>query len=563
MYASTPSYLRKASFWLAFFLLFAFIFTSFGAGTLTVEAEGTQTSASSEQDSKVSDPSQQDSETRDSTEQAAESSERSKESEALRGGKVIVGITQEPDFLDPQLAVAAGTKEILFNLFEGLVKMNVKGEFVPCLAKSWTSEKDGRALRFVLKEQVKFHNGETMTADDVVWSLRRAAGLDGGEAKIPQLAGLADVRAENDGKEVVVESKELNPDLLGFLNTAIMPRDVEKQNEHPIGTGPFEFVSYTPQVGLVMKRFEDYHGEKAFLDEVEFRIYGNMDAAYMELMSGGIDLFPYLTEEKAGSLKDLYEINEGGANMVQLMAMNNERAPLDDRRVREAVSLAVDRDKIVELVMGSAGTPLASGMSPEMGRFFNDELKPVKADPAAAKKLLKEAGYADGLTLTVTVPGNYLIHVDTANIIAAQLKEAGITLKIETVEWGTWLERVYAGRDYQMTIIALTYEYTPSDVLNRFSSTADNNFINFKNDAYDKLVAQAASENEDSQRVSFFHEMQKILADETASVFIQDPMNLTAVRKGLTGYHQYPAYVQDLSTVGYTDQALLDESLLR
>ena len=280
MYASTPSYLRKASFWLAFFLLFAFIFTSFGAGTLTVEAEGTETSASSEQDSKVSDPSQQDSETRDSTEQAAESSERSKESEALRGGKVIVGITQEPDFLDPQLAVAAGTKEILFNLFEGLVKMNVKGEFVPCLAKSWTSEKDGRALRFVLKDQVKFHNGETMTADDVVWSLRRAAGLDGGEAKIPQLAGLADVRAENDGKEVVVESKELNPDLLGFLNTAIMPRDVEKQNEHPIGTGPFEFVSYTPQVGLVMKRFEDYHGEKAFLDEVEFRIYGNICLLY-------------------------------------------------------------------------------------------------------------------------------------------------------------------------------------------------------------------------------------------------------------------------------------------
>lgn len=532
----------------------------FAASALTACTPAAKPAGESSQNSEKSDESASEA---DSAGSKAAQGEPAESTEPLKGGTAVMGITQEPDFLDPHLAVAAGTKEILFNLFEGLVKMDAKGEFKPCLAESWTQEDEGRTLRFVLRPNVLFHNGKAVTAEDVVYSLKRAAGLSGKEALVPQLAGLESVEASEDGKEVIVRQKETNPDLIGFLTCAILPADYDKQNEQPVGTGPFMFESYTPQVSLKMKRFEDYWGKAPYLDEVEFRIYGSMDAAYMELVGGQLDLFPYLTQEKAESLKDKYNICIGGANMVQLMALNNDREPLNKKEVREAINLAVDRQKLIDLVMGSYGTPLASGMSPEMGRFYNDKLEPVKQDIEAAKAKLAEAGYPDGLDLTVTVPGNYLIHVDTANILAAQLKEAGIRLKIETVEWGTWLERVYAGRDYEMTIIALTFEYTPSDVLDRYASAASNDFINFRNEAYDKLVQEAATETDDAKRVEQYHELQRILYDETASIFLQDPMNLTAVRKGLDGYVQYPAYVQDLSGVYYTNQEALDASKTR
>ena len=131
------------------------------------------------------------------------------------------------------------------------------------------------------------------------------------------------------------------------------------------------------------------------------------------------------------------------------------------------------------------------------------------------------------------------------------------------MEWGTWLERVYAGRDFASTVIALTFEYSPSDVLGRYGSESDDNFINFKNERYDELVDLSSKEVDHAKRLAYFHEMQEILAKETASIFLQDPQNLTAVRKALAGYTQYPAYVQDMSLVYFVDEAEKDASANR
>lgn len=487
-----------------------------------------------------------------------------KEAKPLHGGKVLVGITQEPDFLDPQLAVAAGTKEILFNIFEGLTRLTPEGEWKDCLAESHEIEEDGKRYIFKLRDGVLFHNGKEMTEEDVIYSLRRAAGLDDSEPLLPQLQHLTDVRKGKEPMTVVVEQDTADADLLAYLNCAIIPADYDDQKDHPIGTGPYAFESYTPQVALKLKRFEDYRDpDGAYVDEVEFKIYGDMDAAMLELMSGQIDIFPYLSYEKADMLGDDYRVNAGGANMVQLLALNNRSEKLKDERVREAINLAVDRGQLVELTMGDYGTPLASAMTAEMGSYFNGEIEPPERDVEKARKLLKEAGYPDGLELSVTVPGNYLIHVDTAHVLASQLSEAGIKLHVESVEWGTWLEKVYAGRDYESTVIALTFEYTPSDVLNRYMSKADNNFINFSDKRFDTLAEKAISETDLEKRAALYQEMQGILAEKNASVFLQDPQNLTAVRKEVEGYVQYPAYVQDMSLVYYTDQAAIDESLMR
>ncbi|MDO5016177.1 MAG: ABC transporter substrate-binding protein [Eubacteriales bacterium] len=483
----------------------------------------------------------------------------------LYGGKAIVGITQEPDFLDPHLAVAAGTKEILFNIFEGLVKLTPEGEFAPCLAENWQVEDEGRTLRFKLRPEVKFHNGEVVTAEDVKYSLERAAGLNGEDALLPELATIKEVEIDADGSEIVVRQAEADANLLAYLSCAIIPQDYDQQDKSPIGTGPFRFKSYQPQVSLELEKFPDYWQEGSpYLDGVVFKIYGDMDAAYMELLAGQIDIFPYMTEEKVQGLLDKYQLVAGGANMVQMLALNNAREPLDNLAVREAVNLAIGRAFLTEQIMGEYGQPIFSGMAPSMGRFYNEELKDVnlEAQPELAKEKLAEAGYSDGLKLKLTVPGNYLIHVDTANLLAAQLSQAGIEVEIETVDWGTWLERVYAGRDYQMTVIALTYDfYTPSNVLDRYCSEAANNFINFSNETYDELAQKAAKEQEQDKRIQDYRKMQEILWQDKASAFLQEPDNITALRKPLSGYVQYPAYVQDMSRVYFVDQAALDESL--
>lgn len=498
-------------------------------------------------------------------EESKEAPSEEAELSPLYGGKAIVGITQEPDFLDPHLAVAAGTKEILFNIFEGLVKLTPEGEFAPCLAESWQVEDEGRTLRFKLRPEVKFHNGEVMTAEDVKYSLERAAGLNGEDALLPELATIKEVEIAADGSEVVVHQEEADANLLAYLSCAIIPQDYDQQDKSPIGTGPFRFKDYQPQVSLELEKFTDYWQEGSpYLDEVVFKIYGDMDAAYMELLAGQIDVFPYLTEEKVQGLLDKYQLVAGGANMVQMLALNNAREPLDNLAVREAVNLAIGRAFLTEQIMGEYGQPIFSGMAPSMGRFYNDELKDInlEAQPELAKEKLAEAGYPDGLKLKLTVPGNYLIHVDTANLLAAQLAKADIEVEIETVDWGTWLERVYAGRDYQMTVIALTYDfYTPSNVLDRYCSEAGNNFINFSNKAYDELALKAAKEQDQDKRIQDYREMQEILWQDKASAFLQEPDNITALRKPLSGYVQYPAYVQDMSRVYFVDQAALDESL--
>ncbi len=484
-------------------------------------------------------------------------------SDKLSGGRAIVGITQEPDFLDPHMAVAAGTKEILFNLFEGLVKMTPEGDFEPCLARSWTIEDEGKTYRFSLREGVLFHNGKELTAEDVVFSLSRAAGLGDEAALVPELKQITAVSEDKETGEILVRQKESDANLIAYLTTSIIPAGYTEQNSQPVGTGPFSFSRYTPQVSLEIERFEDYWGEPAYLEEVSFKIYGDMDAAYLELMAGQIDIFPYLTEEKTHGLEKQYEVVSGGANMIQLMALNNAVEPFTNPLVREAVNVALGREAICDLIMGDYGTPIFSGMAPSMGVFFNDALPgKLEADPQRAKELLAEAGYEEGLSFRISIPGNYLIHVDTGNVIAAQLAEAGIQAEIETVDWGTWLEKIYAGRDYEATIIALTYDYyTPSDVLDRYMSDASENFINFQNEEYDALVIRATQEQDKEKRIADYGRLQEILFEENASAFIQEPMNITVVRKALAGYTQYPAYVQDLSCVYYVDRAELDLSL--
>ena len=470
------------------------------------------------------------------------------------GGTVTVGITQEPSVFDPHTVVAAGDKEILFNVFEGLYKFDSDGNLNPCLATDVEITENSTVYTFTIRDGVTFHNGNPLTADDVVYSLKRAAGLLDGQdaALVAELDGIKSVEVK-DGK-VVVTLESSNSELLSYFTAAIIPDEVSDIGATPIGTGPFKFDSYTIGQDVTLLKNENYWiPELPYIDKAVFKITADMDAGLIELQNGTIDIYPYLTPDRTSQLDpNSYEIQQKGSNMVQIFALNNSVKPLNDKRVREAICYAINRDDLIKVTMDGAGEPLTTAMSPAMGKYYDTSLDGTyKQDIEKAKSLLAEAGYANGFDLTITVPSNYLVHVNTAVELKSELSAVGINCTINQVDWATWLSDTYQGRNFESTVIALTSNYAPYDVLNRYQTNESGNFINYSNPKVDELMAQILLETDDAKKVDYYHQVLGLLLEDSASCYLQDPANIVAVSKRISGYTLYPMYVQDLSKVKF------------
>ena len=481
-----------------------------------------------------------------------------KTGEPVKGGEITVGIAQDlDDSLDPHQTVAAGTREVLFNIFEGLVKPNSDGEMIPAVAEKYTLSEDGTTYTFTLREGVKFHNGQTVTAEDVVYSINRCAAVPEGQGK-PLVAAFSAVKSVEalDEKTVAVTIAQRDLEFISYMTAAIIPADYENQDTAPVGTGPFRFVSRTPQQDFVMERFEDYWGAPAWLDKVTYKICENADALVMNLNGGSIDLCAHLTSAQASQLNQNFQVLEGTMNLVQAIYLNNQAKPFDNQLVRQALCYAIDRQGIMDMVADGHGTAVGSSIYPAFTKYFLPEL--VDKYPHSvekAKELLAQAGYPNGFDMTISVPNNYQPHMDTAEVVAEQLREAGIRVTIQPVEWSTWLDTIYNGRQFQATVVGVdAANMTARAMLERFTSDYGKNFINYNNPAYDALFQQAINAQDEATQTDLYKQMEAMLADTAANVYIQDLCDLVAMRQDLGGLKFYPIYVLDLSTVYLTQR---------
>lgn len=481
-----------------------------------------------------------------------------KTGEPVKGGEITIGIAQDlDDSLDPHQTVAAGTREVLFNIFEGLVKPNSDGEMIPAVAEKYTLSEDGTTYTFTLREGVKFHNGQTVTAEDVVYSINRCAAVPEGQEK-PLVAAFSAVKSVEalDEKTVAVTIAQRDLEFISYMTAAIIPADYENQDTAPVGTGPFKFVSRTPQQDFVMERFEDYWGAPAWLDKVTYKICENADALVMNLNGGSIDLCAHLTSAQASQLNQNFQVLEGTMNLVQAIYLNNQAKPFDNQLVRQALCYAIDRQGIMDMVADGHGTAVGSSIYPAFTKYFLPELvDKYPHDVAKAKELLAQAGYPDGFDMTISVPNNYQPHMDTAEVVAEQLREAGINVTIQPVEWSTWLDTIYNGRQFQATVVGVdAANMTARAMLERFTSDYGKNFINYNNPAYDALFQQAINAQDEATQTDLYKQMETMLADTAANVYIQDLCDLVAMRQDLGGLKFYPIYVLDLSTVYLTQR---------
>lgn len=471
-------------------------------------------------------------------------------SEAIEGGELIVGIPSDLDAsLDPHVSSSsAGTREILFNIFEGLVKPDTKGDLVPAVAESYKVNEAGDVYTFKIRSGVKFHDGSALTVDDVVYSLRRAAGLDTGTPLVNDVADIVSAEATDD-RTVVVKLKAPNTEFITHASVAIIPEGNDPATAL-IGTGPFKYASRTVQDNIVLEKNTDYWGTPAHLDKVTLKVVDDPETMVMSLQSGAVELAPHMTATQVSGLSGL-RVVQGNSNIVQALYLNNSFKPFSDVRVRRALSYGLDKQQVIDLAADGKGTPLGSSMFPAFGKYFVDELTDhYQYDPRKAKDLLAEAGYPDGFDFTVTVPSNMRIHVDTAQVIVEQYKAIGVNVKINQVEWATWLTDVYQGSNFQATVVGMdAHGVAASDLLARFVSSSPKNFIKYSSAAYDAKYAEAMAETDDTEKTKLVKECEAILTDEAANVYIQDPASFTVMAEDVDGFEFYPLYVLDLASV--------------
>jgi len=464
------------------------------------------------------------------------------------------GFTTEPKTLDPLNTKndTADGRSILFNVFEGLVKPDTDGNMLPCIAESWTIDRNTLVYTFTLRDGVRFHDGSFVTAADVKFSLDTAIAVGfNGMSNIKNVAIITD-------KSVKVTLKAPDPEFLPFLAIGIVKADNKDREKNIIGTGPFFIESFTPQRDLVLKRFDGYWMNRISdekipsLDKVTIVFYANVEALMIALRSGSIDGANLVGSFAAQLDHRYFDVIDSYSAAVQLLALNNSVPPFDDIRVRKAINYGIDIQGVIDGAFFGKGTPSGSPIIPGLSTYYDSSLS-YTYDPYKSGEILAEAGFdnTNRLSFEITVPSEYTMHVDTAQVIVNQLEHIGIDASVKLVDWNTWLSDVYRGRNFQATIISLDSPIVSArNFLARYRSDNSGNFINFLNADFDKVYDSILIETNEAKRKQLYKRAQSIITENAASVFIQDILYYKVFRSNaFAGAKNYPLLVVDFSSI--------------
>lgn len=462
----------------------------------------------------------------------------------------VIGMVLEPPGLDPTMAPAAAIGEIVhYNVFEGLMKVNVDGSVTPLLAEGWAMDPDGRSYTFRLRRGVRFHDGEAFDASDVKFSFERAkAEGSTNKAKKALFDNIATI-ATPDPQTVILTLERPDGHFLFRLgeSTAVIldPKSAADTASRPIGTGPYRFEAWKKGVSVTLVKHPEHRQAAAVkLNKVTFRIINDAAAQVAALLAGDVDGFPRgLSTQGLAQFKadPRFTVTVGSTAGKGIMAINNKRKPFDDVRVRRALTHAIDRRAFVAAVLDGFGQPIGSHAAPtDAGYIDLTALYPY--DPDRARALLKEAGVKTPLDVTLTLPPAPYARRG-GELIAAQLAKVGVTAKIENVEWAQWLSGAYKG-NFDLTVIN---HVEPLDYL---IYTDPKYYYGYDSKAFRTLVAQHAGAQNLKDRSRLFGEIQRQLAQDAVNVYLFNPAQVVVAKKGLKGLWAHsPIFANDLAAL--------------
>lgn len=470
-----------------------------------------------------------------------------------RKDSVVLGMVLEPSpGLDPTAASAAAIGEVVhLNVLEGLTKIGMDGKVSALLAESWSVDPDGKLYTFKLRRGVKFHDGEAFDASDVKFSFERAkAEGSTNKAKKAVFDNISRIDTPDPFTVILV----LNNADGNFLfrmgeNTAVIldPKSAAGTATKPIGTGPFKLEDWKKGSSITLVKHADYRGAAAVkMKKVTFRFINDPAAQVAALLAGDIDGMPRFGAPQ--NLKQFqgdkrFTVEIGGTEGKTIVSINNRRKPFDDVRVRRAIAAAIDRKAIIDGAMEGYGAPIGSHLVPSDAGYV--DLTAVNPyNPEKAKALLKEAGVATPLNVTLTLPPPQYARKG-GEIVAAQLAKVGIVAKIENVEWAQWLSGAFKG-NYDLTIIS---HVEPLD-FDRYADPAY--YWGYESKAYKELLAKYNTTTDAKARLKLVGDIQRLLATDSVNAYLFQLPQFAVARKPLKGlWSSSPIFANDLAALSW------------
>lgn len=472
---------------------------------------------------------------------------------ALAGKDTLtLGMVLEPPNLDPTAGAAAAIDEVVYaNIFEGLTRFGPDGSINPGLAASWDVSEDGMTYTFHLREGVKFHDGTEMNADDVVFSLDRARAEDSTNAQKALFASIESVTAVD---PLTVEVKLSEPNGNFLFNMAwgdaviVAPESIDSAATSPVGTGPFVFKEWVQGDHVTITRNPDYWGEAPALAEATFKFISDPNAAFAAMMAGDVDAFPnFPAPETLAQFENnpQFKVIVGSTEGETILSTNNKAEWLSDIRVREAIAHAINRQEIIDGAMFGYGTPIGTHFAPHNPDYI-DLTDLSEYDPEKSKALLAEAG-AEGITLRLMLPPPSYARRG-GEIVAAQLRAVGINVEISNLEWAQWLEQVFKGKDYDLTIVSHT---EPNDI-NIYARP--DYYFQYDNPSFQALIRELEVTSDPAARRALNHVAQRIIAQDYVNGYLFQLAKTGVANADVMGlWENAPTQANDLTGVYWAD----------
>ena len=451
------------------------------------------------------------------------------------GGTFLSAKTTEAPSLDTILEQAASRQRIDVLFYNRLVEWGADGKIEPVLAESWTTTPDGRTWTFKLRRGVKFHNGRELVADDVKFTYDRVMDANIGSGGRGYFLAI-DAIETPDKYSVRIHTKQPSASLLAALAgnwSAIVPRDeYERRGDlrrTAIGTGPFILQEWVPQSHLKARKNPDYWDRgKPYVDAVEIKIIPDEASIIAQLRTGNIH--HALLEDNKNYLlvKEDKRLNamRGARLGFDCMIMNLGRKPFDDLRVRQAISLAIDRNEVLQVAasgLGQVTGPLTPAMKPWAlpVEAFKEWYTP---NPERAKKLLAEAGFPNGFKTTLKVIPTFPTMVAGSQVIAAQLKRIGVEVQIIQEEYGVWIKNIIKPNfNFDMTMNLTNGEPDPDSLLYRRVSSIEKQWTNGGDSEVDTLLDQGRISLDQAKRKEIYDKVQRLLVEKALMIWSFSP----------------------------------------
>jgi peptide/nickel transport system substrate-binding protein len=446
-----------------------------------------------------------------------------------------VRLVLEPTSLDiTSVAGAALTQLLLDNVYEGLVSRDADGTIVPRLAQAYDVSPDGLTYTFHLHDGLTFADGSALTSADVVWSYQQVLAPTSKNPNKKDFAAVSGVTAP-DPKTVVLTLSARDSNLLYNLTNragAVLKKDTDPSTlaDKPNGSGPFTVQSWQRGSAITLARNDEYWGDKAKLQTVVLHYITDPNAANNAETTGDTDVQtgpdPTLLDPFTNNPD--FTVQEGVTSDKFVLGFNNAKGPLADVRVRTAIRQAIDKNGLVQVALAGRGQLIGGGVAPT-DPWFDDSLTSIDPyDPAAAKALLAQAGYGSGLSLNLSVPTIYRSTI--GEYVASQLKQVGITVNYQPVEFAVWLDQVFTKGDYDMSIV----DHAEARDITNYANP--DYYWHYNSPQVQQWAAQATAATSDADRDALYKQISKQISTDAASDWLYSPKSLVVVRKGVEGF---------------------------